>query len=380
MRSLLVLFSLKDELMRKIFILMIFYFDVYQLSLNISSCLSQLLEFHFKQSSLFLSQVENLIKLYRRIISQNRITQTFQIQFLFIFLFNIGQILRQQKIILGFKLQILWLIYFNWIPDNIVHICKILYQICQHQLLWLQIYLLYQTHEQYNYLNYWDQILLSQQKPLQNKWYIQQKGILQLVHANSWDLIFKVLLYLASNSMLGIREIISTILSIRYLVSLIIIISQNSKKDDIILIKKFLFLIVLIIMQSCPLILFLDLGQIINIEFTTNKLDLFIIIWMEEPVQIQYILCIYNGPYDQNYYFIDNTYFCMIQIIYNQINKHCLNLLKLVFWYQLQHLPQLGVNISFFCKVRSYYLKNRKKMDPIYVKNIFWIVENNCNK
>ncbi|CAD8213091.1 unnamed protein product [Paramecium pentaurelia] len=108
------------------------------------------------------------------------------------------------------------------------------------------------------------------------------------------------------NSKTGIREIIS---SIGYLVSLITIISQNLRRnnhkiilkdlrnkqhDDIILTKKVLFLIVLTIMQSCPLIqcilltciLIWYLGQIINIYFTRNKLDLYIIIWMEALVMV----------------------------------------------------------------------------------------------
>ncbi|CAD8212977.1 unnamed protein product [Paramecium octaurelia] len=214
------------------------------------------------------------------------------------------------------------------------------------------------------------------------------EGLIQLFHANSWDLLFKILMYLASSHQQGLRKIISHTISIAYLVSIIIILSKHfrsqnqqirlkdlriSQHEDIILLKKLLFLVVLIILQSYPLIqcllltcvLFLYLGSLISTQFTSSKLDLLIIIWMEGPVMIFTLSCIIYCSDFSKYFSTDQQ----INAGFIQISFLILALVS----------PLARCGYQFYLKVKTYCLKRMQMRKPIVmnVRNIFQIIENN---
>ncbi|CAD8211300.1 unnamed protein product [Paramecium octaurelia] len=213
-------------------------------------------------------------------------------------------------------------------------------------------------------------------------------GLIQLYHANSWDLLFKILMYLASSHQLGLRKIISHTISIAYLVSIIIILSKHfrsqskqirlkdlriTQHEDIILLKKLLFLVVLIILQSYPLIqcllltcvLFWYLGSLISTQFTSSKLDLLIIIWMEGPVMIFTLSCIIYCPDFSKHFSTDQ-----------QINA---GFIQISFLILALASPLARCGYQFYLKVKTYCLKRMQMRKPIVmnVRNIFLIIENN---
>ncbi|CAK68064.1 unnamed protein product (macronuclear) [Paramecium tetraurelia] len=214
------------------------------------------------------------------------------------------------------------------------------------------------------------------------------EGLIQLFHANSWDLLFKILIYLGSTHQLGLRDIISHTISIVYLISIIIILTKNfrsqnqqtslkdlriTQHEDIILLKKVLFLVILIILQSYPLIqcllltcvLFWYLGSIISTPFTANKLDLLIIIWMEGPVMIFTLSCIIYCSDFSKYFSTDQQ----INAGFIQISFLILALVS----------PLVRCGYQFYLKVKTYCLNKFQKRKPMVmnVRNIFQIIENN---
>ncbi|CAD8123591.1 unnamed protein product [Paramecium sonneborni] len=212
-------------------------------------------------------------------------------------------------------------------------------------------------------------------------------GLIQLFHANSWDLIFKVLLYLESNYIwYGQRQIISNIISIGYLIVIMIILIKNftgykrkvvlnnlrtEQHENIILIKKLIFLIVLILMQSQPvlqcilltLVLLFYLGFIVIINFTANKLDLLIIIWMEAPVMLFTLSCLAHCSDFQKKLAIDQQTF----VGFLQIGLLILALIS----------PLVRCSYQFYEKLKAQYLKfiKVKKRIKFNVDQIFQVVE-----
>ncbi|CAD8215397.1 unnamed protein product [Paramecium octaurelia] len=215
-----------------------------------------------------------------------------------------------------------------------------------------------------------------------------EQGLIQLFHANSWDLLFKILMYLTASYQLRFRGIVSTIISISYLLSVVVIISKNFRRynhqiilknerikqhDDIILLKKLFFLVVLIAMQSYPLmqcilltcVLFWYLGSIISTDFTANKLDLLIIIWMEGPVMFFTLSCLIYCSDFQKYFSTDQ-----------QINA---GFIQISFLILALFSPLVRCGYQFYLKAKTFYLKQKKKRVPeiMNVREIFVIAERN---
>ncbi|CAD8192449.1 unnamed protein product [Paramecium pentaurelia] len=293
MRSLLVLFSLKDELMRKIFVQMMFNLDVHQISLNF---LQPFLEFHFQQSSLFsfLSRKfdEAIQKDY--FLEQNHLN-ILNLVFIYFNYFTQDKFKdnKKQFQVLNFKSQIYG--QFTQIGFLIIlyifvkYYTKFVYTNCFGFKFIYYIRLMNNTIIQIQGLNFIISIkvFVKQMVYLIKKVYYNQSMLIVGIQYLKFYDIQLLILCLEQEKQFLLFFLFDAQYPQQFL-------QVKIAKDDIILIKKFLFLTVLIIMQSCPLIqcilltciLFLDLGQIMNIEFNTNKLDLFIIIWMEAPVMV----------------------------------------------------------------------------------------------
>ncbi|CAD8129823.1 unnamed protein product [Paramecium sonneborni] len=211
-------------------------------------------------------------------------------------------------------------------------------------------------------------------------------GFKQLFYANSWDLIFKVIMYLVSNNQIGLRYQVSNCVSIGYLILLFYIFCSHFKRQNqkivllnlrmeqhegVILMKKFTFLIVLIGMQqeqiyqctALTFILFSYIFFIIIVKFTSSNLDLFVVIWMEAPVML----------------------FTLISLIYCTEFKQLLNQNQkiLVAFIQIGLLvlalfgPIIKAGVLFYEKIKN-YIKEKQKLKPpivLNVNNIFTIVQ-----
>ncbi|CAD8215598.1 unnamed protein product [Paramecium octaurelia] len=135
------------------------------------------------------------------------------------------------------------------------------------------------------------------------------KGLKQICYANAWDLLFKVILFMASNNESGIRSNISQCISIgvlsmfAYFLSLHckgltkhldIVKFRNEQHEGICLLKKMIFILTLIDFQEsdifqCAMItalIFSYIGFLLMIKQNIPKLELIGIIWMEAPVML----------------------------------------------------------------------------------------------
>ncbi|CAK62586.1 unnamed protein product (macronuclear) [Paramecium tetraurelia] len=129
----------------------------------------------------------------------------------------------------------------------------------------------------------------------------------QIFYANSWDLLFKVILFLKSNNQSGYRTVFSYFFSVGCLSLVIFFLSSHFKKQNgkinltivrneqhqgVILFKKLSFILILIVLQNagafqCLMITFLTfsyIGLIFAIKLIKQKFDLFIVVLMEAPV------------------------------------------------------------------------------------------------
>ncbi|CAD8148199.1 unnamed protein product [Paramecium octaurelia] len=132
-------------------------------------------------------------------------------------------------------------------------------------------------------------------------------GFRQIFYANSWDLLFKVILFLKSNNQSGYRTVFSYFFSVGCLSLVIFFLSSHFQKQNgkikltnvrneqhqgVILFKKLSFILILIVLQNagafqCLMITFLTfsyIGLIFTIKLIKQKFDMFIVVWMEAPV------------------------------------------------------------------------------------------------
>ncbi|CAD8097695.1 unnamed protein product [Paramecium sonneborni] len=131
------------------------------------------------------------------------------------------------------------------------------------------------------------------------------QGITQFIQANSWDLLFKVFLFLHSSQQQGLRQNLSIVICfIILLITAKIMINtfrgqfkkiniyqlKNSQLETLILFKKTMFLIILIAIQVQPIVQCILLSFILFIYvgflLTNYKLDFDLILktWTEIPV------------------------------------------------------------------------------------------------
>ncbi|CAD8156097.1 unnamed protein product [Paramecium octaurelia] len=153
---------------------------------------------------------------------------------------------------------------------------------------------------------------------------ISLNGLVYIIQANSWDLIFKTLLYLYSQKENNLRNYLQNILAYSFIICNLVILSsifslKNSQKelkkrkillhDGLIVAKKFFFLLVLIGFQKNSLtqsallslinsfyITIIILGQIVQ-----EKIDLILILMFEVPVIMFTLLNIAYEQIQSNY-------------------------------------------------------------------------------
>ncbi|CAD8166151.1 unnamed protein product [Paramecium pentaurelia] len=196
-----------------------------------------------------------------------------------------------------------------------------------------------------------------------------KKGFIQLFYANSWDLIFKVFMYLVSHDRSGYRTFISYFICILYIGLVIFLLISHFRQQDkrlllvneikayqydgVVLFKKFSFILILVGLQTnssyqCLLltfILFFYIGVIYVFGFVNSNLDLFIIIWMEFPVMIFTLLSLI---YCQDFYrFLNQDQQTILAFV--QISVLILGLLG----------PLIKTGIQFYQKIKQYNLERQ---------------------
>ncbi|CAK72109.1 unnamed protein product (macronuclear) [Paramecium tetraurelia] len=198
--------------------------------------------------------------------------------------------------------------------------------------------------------------------------------IINCYYANTWDLSFKVLLYLTFNQQSGIRTLFSQIVCFIYFILGIVIIlrnfrSQNTKIDIkelrdqqhqlTIVLKKFTFVLILIAMQDCSIAQSIMLsfftcmyiGFIMIIKFTNTKLELMNILSVEIPVLL-FTLINLSFCKDFNNHFTPDQ---IIRIGFLQIGCLILGFLG----------PLINCVYQFSKKLKLIYLKIRPKQVKI---------------
>ncbi|CAD8179422.1 unnamed protein product [Paramecium octaurelia] len=150
---------------------------------------------------------------------------------------------------------------------------------------------------------------------------ISLEGLVYIIKANSWDLLFKTILYLFSEKENNLRNKVQDILAYSFLLTVLVLIAssfqiqasqmkltkrKNLHHDSLIVAKKFLFVLVLIGSQKSQLIQSILLSLINSIYLTiivlgkmvNEKIDLMIILIFEIPVIMFTLL---NICYEETY-------------------------------------------------------------------------------
>ncbi|CAD8100898.1 unnamed protein product [Paramecium sonneborni] len=147
---------------------------------------------------------------------------------------------------------------------------------------------------------------------------LSRQGAIYILQANSWDLIFKSLLFLFSKKEISYRNTAQSILAVSILISIAILMSSffsqslsrlKQKKisfghESLIIAKKFLILIILISSQNnsiiqCVMIACVNTMYITTIilsKMTKNKIDLITILVFEIPIVIFTLLSLSFDP------------------------------------------------------------------------------------
>ncbi|CAD8096148.1 unnamed protein product [Paramecium sonneborni] len=208
-----------------------------------------------------------------------------------------------------------------------------------------------------------------------------KKGLLQLFYANNWDLLFKVILYIVSNTQSGYRSLFSNCICFGYIVLLFFLLIQHFRKQNqkvviaelrseqyegIVLLKKFLFLIVLEGMQynslyQCTLLAVILFGYLLFItliRFQSSSLDLFVIYLLEAPIIIFTLLSLFYCSDFQNKLDGDGK----IQLAFYQIGFLIFGLLG----------PLIRSSIQFYLKIKNYILEMRQPKTSSAI-NIFTV-------
>ncbi|CAK84032.1 unnamed protein product (macronuclear) [Paramecium tetraurelia] len=192
---------------------------------------------------------------------------------------------------------------------------------------------------------------------------------IQFFYANSWDLIFKVFLFLISNTQSQNRQKASLLICISYLGIMIKIflfdIRKNMSKtrvtlikaaqlEKLILFKKFSFHFLLTWMQYYPITqcilipLFISsyVVLILGFKLKTQKIEILTTLSLEIPI----ILCILmNIPYCEDF----QSYFSINSQIYIGFAQIGLLILSLIG-------PLVQTGFEFYCKLKK-YLNSRKQ-------------------
>ncbi|CAD8097619.1 unnamed protein product [Paramecium sonneborni] len=214
----------------------------------------------------------------------------------------------------------------------------------------------------------------------------KMRGFRQLFYANSWDLLFKVILFLTSNHQTGYRIVLSYLFCIFCLILVFYFLSmhfqrqqgkiilsnvRNDQHEGIILFKKLLFIVILIALQNTDtfqclmltILTFSYIGLILSIKFVNQKLDLIITIWMEAPVMLFTISSIFHCFDFQQRLSLDQQ----VLLGFGQIGILLLGLFG----------PILRFNYLLYKQIRTYFQlrKNKQQIKIINQSNLFAVVD-----
>ncbi|CAD8091247.1 unnamed protein product [Paramecium primaurelia] len=205
------------------------------------------------------------------------------------------------------------------------------------------------------------------------------KGFRQLFYANSWDLLFKVLLFITSNNQQGYRSIISQCICFLVLSVFISLLCQHFKglnknldfsilrieqHEGICQLKKLLFILILIDIQESDifqctmitLLIFVYIGFLFMIQQNIPKIELIGLIWMEAPVMLFTLTSLIYCSDFQNYLTND----LQILIGFGQIGLLILGLLG----------PLIKLGIKLYRDFQQFYQKKQQNVKQFEVFNI----------
>ncbi|CAD8051933.1 unnamed protein product [Paramecium primaurelia] len=211
-------------------------------------------------------------------------------------------------------------------------------------------------------------------------------GLRQIFYANSWDLLFKVILFLKSNNQYDYRTVLSYLFSIGSLILVIFFLSshfqkqngkinltyvRNEQHEGIILFKKLSFIIILIVLQNAgafqclmmAVLTFSYIGLVFTIKLIKQKFDLFIVIWMEAPVMLFTITSILYCTDFQQHLSLDQQ----ILLGFGQIGILLISLLG----------PVIRFNYIMYKQIKA-YLSKRKQNEIVQLvtqSNLFAVVD-----
>ncbi|CAD8208635.1 unnamed protein product [Paramecium octaurelia] len=204
-----------------------------------------------------------------------------------------------------------------------------------------------------------------------------KKGFIQLFYANCWDLLFKVFLFMTSNTETGYRSTISYSICFLVLGLTIIILLLNIKGlndnlkvskirfeqlEGITLLKKLLFILILIDQQSsdiiqCTMLTLLSLGYIgflSTIKQNIEGIEFIGIIWMEVPVML---------------FTLTSLIYCSDFLSFMKYNEQILvGFVQIVILVLGLLGPVIKLGINVYKEIKQFY--QQKKYNPVFVLNI----------
>ncbi|CAD8151512.1 unnamed protein product [Paramecium pentaurelia] len=211
-------------------------------------------------------------------------------------------------------------------------------------------------------------------------------GLRQIFYANSWDLLFKVILFLKSNNQYDYRTLLSYLFSIGSLILVIFFLSshfqkqngkinltyvRNEQHEGVILFKKLSFIIILIVLQNAgafqclmmAVLTFSYIGLVFTIKLIKQKFDLFIVIWMEAPVMLFTITSILYCTDFQQHLSLDQQ----ILLGFGQIGILLISLLG----------PVIRFNYIMYKQIKAYLSKRKQNeiLQLVTQSNLFAVVD-----